>query len=105
MPRRRGAISPMACFKRFSRASRKRWVEFGRQGKHWAAARKVSTQHRDDPLPRLPFVRSQMLRVRPVALEIRVSRIDGKGLFATARINARKKLGELTGEVISEAEA
>jgi uncharacterized protein len=38
-------------------------------------------------------------------LEIRKSTIDGKGLFAAARIDARRKIGELKGEVISEVEA
>jgi SET domain-containing protein len=33
------------------------------------------------------------------------SRIDGTGLFAAARIPARAKVGELSGEIISLAEA
>jgi len=36
---------------------------------------------------------------------IRRSSIDGRGLFATARIFKRKKIGELAGERISEREA
>jgi SET domain-containing protein len=33
------------------------------------------------------------------------SRIDGQGLFASAAIPARRKLGEFTGQVISQARA
>lgn len=40
-----------------------------------------------------------------IVLEVRKSQIDGKGLFAASRIPARRKLGELTGEVISWREA
>lgn len=44
-------------------------------------------------------------RSSPFAIEVRESPIDGKGLFAKSRIPARRKLGELTGEVISWREA
>jgi SET domain-containing protein len=37
--------------------------------------------------------------------EVRPSSIHGKGLFARARIPARRKVGDLGGEVISQAEA
>jgi SET domain-containing protein len=37
--------------------------------------------------------------------EVRRSSIHGKGLFARARIPARRKMGELGGEVISQSEA
>ena len=39
------------------------------------------------------------------SLEVRESRIDGKGLFAKTRVPARVKIGELSGEAISQAEA
>lgn len=39
------------------------------------------------------------------SVEVRPSGIAGRGLFATARIRARSKLGELTGEYISTREA
>jgi len=38
-------------------------------------------------------------------LEIRRSPIDGRGVFARARIPARKKFGELAGELITLREA
>ena len=38
-------------------------------------------------------------------LEVKPSNIDGKGAFATASIPARKKIGNLGGEVISLREA
>jgi SET domain-containing protein len=38
-------------------------------------------------------------------LDVRDSPIDGKGLFTRSRIPARRKIGELTGEVISWREA
>lgn len=41
----------------------------------------------------------------PGALVVKPSRIDGRGLFARRRIEARHKIGELTGEVIPEREA
>lgn len=37
--------------------------------------------------------------------QVKRSPIDGKGLFATVRLRGRRKLGELTGEVISHREA
>lgn len=37
--------------------------------------------------------------------EVKRSRIQGRGLFALSAIPARKKLGELTGEIISQREA
>jgi len=36
---------------------------------------------------------------------VRKSKIDGLGLFAVKRLAARRKIGELTGERISEAQA
>jgi SET domain-containing protein len=36
-----------------------------------------------------------------VALEVRPSSIDGKGVFAVSRIGPRKKIGEFGGELIS----
>jgi len=41
----------------------------------------------------------------PGALEVKSSRIDGRGLFARRRIQARLKIGELLGEQISVPEA
>jgi uncharacterized protein len=38
-------------------------------------------------------------------LEVRRSNIHGRGLFALSRIPARRKMGELGGEVITQAEA
>lgn len=38
-------------------------------------------------------------------LEIRPSSIDGNGVFARARIRARRKFGELAGELITLREA
>jgi SET domain-containing protein len=40
-----------------------------------------------------------------VEVEVRESRIDGKGLFAQSTIEARQKLGELGGELIKLNEA
>ena len=37
--------------------------------------------------------------------EVKKSPIDGKGLFATIRLSRRRKIGELTGELISQREA
>ena len=37
--------------------------------------------------------------------EVKKSPIDGKGLFATIRLPRRRKIGELTGELISQREA
>ena len=37
--------------------------------------------------------------------EVRRSRIQGRGLFALANLPARRKLGELGGELITEREA
>ena len=37
--------------------------------------------------------------------EVKRSSIHGRGLFARSRIPARRKMGELGGEVISQAEA
>jgi SET domain-containing protein len=37
--------------------------------------------------------------------EVKRSRIHGRGLFARSRIPARRKVGELGGEAISQAEA
>lgn len=39
------------------------------------------------------------------AVEVRESTIDGNGVFAVRRIPARRKLGELTGELIDHREA
>jgi SET domain-containing protein len=39
------------------------------------------------------------------AVEVRASPIDGRGVFALRRLPARRKLGELTGELISHREA
>lgn len=44
-------------------------------------------------------------RVPISAFEVRRSHIDGRGLFATRPIGARRKLGELTGELVSQREA
>jgi SET domain-containing protein len=43
--------------------------------------------------------------IQPAKVEVRPSRIDGRGLFATARLRARRKLGELAGELITQREA
>jgi uncharacterized protein len=37
--------------------------------------------------------------------KVRKSNIDGRGLFSLSRIPARRKIGELAGESISQAEA
>ncbi|MEO5889352.1 MAG: SET domain-containing protein [Ferruginibacter sp.] len=39
------------------------------------------------------------------AVKVKASKIDGKGLFAEAGIPARKKIGELTGQVITVSKA
>jgi uncharacterized protein len=39
-----------------------------------------------------------------VKVEVRQSLIEGRGLFAKASMRARQKLGNLTGELISQAE-
>jgi histone-lysine N-methyltransferase SETD1 len=39
------------------------------------------------------------------AFAVKRSAIDGKGLFAASALPARKKLGELTGQIISDPEA
>lgn len=39
------------------------------------------------------------------AFELRPSRIDGSGMFALASIPARRKLGDLAGELISVSQA
>lgn len=39
------------------------------------------------------------------SVEVRPSAIDGNGVFARRRIPARRKLGELTGELINHREA
>lgn len=46
----------------------------------------------------------QTFNVSPSA-EIRKSAIDGKGLFAKVQLRERRKIGELTGELISIGEA
>jgi SET domain-containing protein len=46
--------------------------------------------------PQHPFIES---------VEVRPSAIDGRGVFARRHIPARRKLGELTGELISLREA
>lgn len=38
-------------------------------------------------------------------LRIQKSKIDGNGLFAFSKLPARRKIGELTGEIISTAKA
>jgi SET domain-containing protein len=49
--------------------------------------------------------RKKRQRSLPRAFAVKRSSIDGKGLFATSRMAARKKLGELTGELIGDREA
>lgn len=39
-----------------------------------------------------------------VALEVRRSSIDGKGVFAGSPIHARQKIGDFSGELISQGE-
>src|SRR5206468_1373843 len=39
------------------------------------------------------------------AVDVRPSRIDGRGVFAAQRIPARAKVGELAGQLISQREA
>lgn len=41
----------------------------------------------------------------PAGIEVRPSPIDSRGVFATARLPARRKIGELAGERISLREA
>ncbi len=43
-------------------------------------------------------------RTLPVAVEVRRSTIDGRGLFAMKRASAGRKLGEMAGIVIGERE-
>jgi SET domain-containing protein len=43
--------------------------------------------------------------MKDYTFEVRRSRIHGKGLFALKSIPARRKIGELCGEVISQREA
>lgn len=45
------------------------------------------------------------MMTRSFLLEVKPSFIDGRGLFAISVIPARSKIGELTGEIISVAEA
>lgn len=45
------------------------------------------------------------MRMNAFNLEVKRSRIQGRGLFALSPIPARKKLGELTGELITQREA
>jgi len=40
----------------------------------------------------------------PIPMEIRPSPIEGQGLFTTIRLRARQKIGEFTGERISQRE-
>jgi uncharacterized protein len=39
------------------------------------------------------------------AVEVKPSRIDGRGVFACAKLPARRKLGELRGTLITQQEA
>ena len=48
---------------------------------------------------------SQQPYLASAVLEVRKSLVDGKGLYAKSRIAARRKIGELAGEVISWREA
>jgi uncharacterized protein len=43
--------------------------------------------------------------VKPDDLDVRPSRIHGRGVFAKRPVPAKRKIGELTGELISRAEA
>ena len=43
--------------------------------------------------------------MQEAVVEVRPSTIHGKGVFARATLRARRKIGELTGELISLAEA
>lgn len=43
--------------------------------------------------------------MRPDEFEVRPSRIHGKGVFARRAVPAKRKIGELTGELISVREA
>jgi uncharacterized protein len=52
-----------------------------------------------------PTRRHSAPRQASPAVEIKRSLIDGFGLFACAAIRPRRKLGELTGELISQREA
>jgi SET domain-containing protein len=56
-------------------------------------------------VPIRPFILRRMSQPFLDAVEVRASSIDGDGVFARRRIPARRKLGELTGELISLREA
>jgi SET domain-containing protein len=45
------------------------------------------------------------MRDKRFELEVGASPIDGRGLFARSNIPARRKIGELTGEIITVSEA
>ena len=52
-----------------------------------------------------PTLMTIILRLDTLNFQVRRSRIQGRGLFALSAVPARRKLGELGGELISEREA
>src|SRR5690349_24883983 len=55
--------------------------------------------------PPAPRVRGRPADPQKFAVEVRPSRIDGRGAFAGEAIPARRKIGEIRGESISVREA
>jgi SET domain-containing protein len=49
--------------------------------------------------------RTTMTKISRFTLEVRTSPIDGQGLYSLSRIPARRKIGELVGELITVREA
>jgi SET domain-containing protein len=73
-----------------------RWIKTG--GRFPIGTR----QHKRSQMPVLMTAHD----VHPdIRLYVAPSSIDGKGLFSSSRIPARKKLGEFSGEVITQREA
>jgi uncharacterized protein len=52
-----------------------------------------------------PRVRGRPADPQKFAVEVRASRIDGRGAFAAEAVPARRKIGEIRGESISVREA
>src|SRR5215213_1767155 len=48
--------------------------------------------------------RNRVAGVMRVEFDVRLSTIDGKGLFAKSTIRARRKIGDLGGEIIEQSE-
>lgn len=52
-----------------------------------------------------PSIARKIKSSLPYAVEAKVSGIEGRGLFARSFIRARRKVGEMRGEIVSEREA